>query len=100
MLTEEDKANLKELGWTINKLAEVAGYYNPNTVVGQWKTKGKIPPYIRALLQAHVRILRLVLYGEELARARIDTPKRARRPVTAEEIDAYFAKQREEFPKS
>ena len=93
MLTEEDKANLKELDWTLKKLAEVAGYPNANTIVGQWKIKGKIPPYIRALLQAHVRILRLVLYGEEVAKTRIDTPKRARRPVTPADIEAHFAQQ-------
>lgn len=91
MIAPEDQASLGELGWDMHKLAEIAGYYDIPSKVSQWKRAGKLPCYIKALLDAHVRIHRLVEYNDE--RKPGTYPVRRRRKVTPADIEAYFTDQ-------
>jgi hypothetical protein len=91
MLDEDTRVDLEELGWNVHKLAEVAGYYDIPSKVSQWQRAGKLPSYIKALLDAHVRIHRLVEYNDE--RKPGTYPVRRRRKVTPADIEAYFTDQ-------
>lgn len=94
MIDEDTERNLTELGWDIHKLIEVAGFYDTPSKLAQWKRTGKVPHYIKALLEAHVRIHRLVEYGND---SKPHThPDRRRRQVTAADVEAHFASQNRE----